>query len=204
MSNPFRALERETMKLIKQDGTQIDALRTAGIQKGQVVFFRVDIDFEEGDILERQLPHGRTERYLVEDARYEAGLQAIPAHYVLAVSNLAKPKPITAPRSITYNLYGPNSRVNNQSTDHSHNVVGIDPTDLFKKVEEALSGTVADEAELGELKRQLTEMRAAQGQPTFTTTYVRFMELAADHMTVLAPFLPALAQLLVLSNGGRA
>lgn len=190
------------MKLIKRDGAVIDGLRTVGIQKGEVTFFREDVDFEEGDTLERQLPHGKTEIYVIEDVHYAAKLHAIPAHYTLAVSNVAKPKPVPAPRAVTYNLYGPNSRVNNHSTDHSHNVVGIDPGDLFKKVEEALAGAVAELHELEGLKQQLAEMRANQGKPTFAATYVRFMEIAADHMTVLTPFLPALAQLLVMTGSG--
>ncbi|BDP41021.1 hypothetical protein DAETH_09900 [Deinococcus aetherius] len=201
MINPFAEFERESLKLLKQDGTVVEGLRTTGISKGKVIFFREDVDFQEGDMLERRLPSGRVETFQIDDVEYVAALDVVPGHYTLRITNVAKPKSTPMPYSVTYNLHGSNTRVNIHSTDYSHNVVGIDPADLFKKVEEALVGVVSDAAELGELKQQLADMRAAQGQPTFTTTYVKFMEIAADHMTVLAPFLPALAQLLVLSSG---
>lgn len=196
MENPFADLERDIFRLSKSDGTKIENLRSTGINKGEVLFFRQDVDFEEGDLLERQLPHGKIETYLVEDVRYTPGLEVIPPSYTLTLSNVAKPKKEPVPRTVTYNLYGTNSRVNNHSTDQSRNVVGIEPADLFRKIEEALNNVTAGNEDLQALQREVAEMKATQGQPTFVTHYIRFMSLAADHLTVFIPFLPALAQML--------
>ena len=40
-------------------------------------------------------------------------------------------------------------------------------------------------------------MQAAAGTRSFVDRYKEFITLAADHVTVFAPFLPALTQLLV-------
>jgi hypothetical protein len=46
------------------------------------------------------------------------------------------------------------------------------------------------------LMTDVEEMKATQGSPGFLARYQAFMQDAANHMTVVAPFLPALAQLL--------
>lgn len=202
MANPFAVTERETLKLIKQDGSEIDGLRTSGISKGKVTFFRDDIDPEEGDMLERVLPNGRVELYQIDDVQFRAALNPIPGHYVLQVSNTAKPKPQLAPTSVTYNLHGNNNRVNIHSNDHSHNSVGIEPSDLFTRIDETLAASVSNAEQLASLRATLADMQAQQGQPSFAEYYVRFMGLAADHLGVLTPFLPALAQLITMVRPG--
>jgi len=200
MENPFADLERDIFRLVKQGGSRVENLRSTGVHEGQVVFFRTDIDFEKGDTLERDLPHGRMERYLVEGVRYSSGFEDVPPHYALSVHEAARPRTEPAPRTVTYNLYGANSRVNNQSTDQSHNVAVIEPADLFKKIEEALSSIATGNEEMQALRREVSEMNAMQGQPGFVSHYIRFMSLAADHLTVFLPFLPALAQMLANSK----
>jgi hypothetical protein len=43
---------------------------------------------------------------------------------------------------------------------------------------------------------RLDALKAAEGKPTFGERYREFVASAADHMTLLAPFLPALTALL--------
>jgi len=43
---------------------------------------------------------------------------------------------------------------------------------------------------------RIDKLEQAQGTPGFLASYQAFMTAAANHMTVLAPFLPALAHLL--------
>jgi len=100
MENPFADLERDIFRLLKQDGSRIKNLRTTGFHEGQVIFFQTDIDFEEGDTLERDLPHGRMERYLAEGIRYSSGIEDVPPHYVLSVREAEKPRTEPAPRTV--------------------------------------------------------------------------------------------------------
>jgi len=200
MSNPYKALERETYRLVRGDETLHLDLRSQGVKSSIVKFYRQDVDFTVGDVLKRDLPHGKTENWRIDGVEFKSPFHAIPAHYVLTVSNAANPKAVPAPRSVTNNLYGANSRVNNHSIDRSHNTVQIDSADLLTKVEAALAQAVTSQQELQDLQHQLAQMRATRGQPGFVQRYVDFISMAADHLTVLTPFLPALAQLLVAAR----
>ena len=48
-----------------------------------------------------------------------------------------------------------------------------------------------------ELLRRIDDMQAAIGSPGFAGRYKEFVAVAADHLTLLAPFLPALTQMLI-------
>lgn len=88
---------------------------------------------------------------------------------------------------------GDNARVNIGSTDNSTNTVNQGA--LFSDVVAAIERGVPGEhgAVLIEAAR---EMERTQGTPDFAGAYQRFVGLAADHMTLLIPFLPALTALL--------
>lgn len=195
MSNPFQILERETYRLCKADGTVVEDLRTSGVKQGKIKFYRSDVNFEAGDHLERDLPHNKTETLLIEDAEFKSEFDPIPAHYVLTVHNVAKQKAAAAPSSVTYNLYGTNSRVNHHSTDLSSNVVNLQPEEVFRKLDELLSATVEDRRRLSELRALVQEMSDRRDQRSFLQSYSNFMSLAADHLGVLLPLLPVLAQI---------
>jgi hypothetical protein len=65
-------------------------------------------------------------------------------------------------------------------------------SDLVKVIREQVEGT--------ELRDQLTatvqQMEQTRGTPEFTSTFQSFMALAANCMTIVLPFIPALTQLL--------
>ncbi|MEQ7872525.1 hypothetical protein ABDK56_00750 [Sphingomonas sp. ASV193] len=67
---------------------------------------------------------------------------------------------------------------------------------LLSNLTSTIQSEIADgetQAALLELVRELSETK---GTPGFLNAYQRFMTAAANHVTVLAPFLPALAQML--------
>lgn len=94
----------------------------------------------------------------------------------------------------TGDLSGQGARLNQGSSDHSVNTV-VGESQLFAEIEDALAG-VKDQAARETLVALTREMKAAQGKPGFVATYQKFVTAAADHMTVLTPFLPALTALL--------
>jgi len=47
-----------------------------------------------------------------------------------------------------------------------------------------------------EILSRLDALEQAQGTPSFVTRYTEFIAAAANHMTLIAPFIPALTQLL--------
>lgn len=97
--------------------------------------------------------------------------------------------------SHTIHVSGPNARVNLHSTDHSTNTV-VSNTSVFNQLHEAVDTGVLDEGERVRLKALIAEMEAAKDQKSFTARYQAFIASAANHMTVIAPMLPALTQLL--------
>jgi hypothetical protein len=98
--------------------------------------------------------------------------------------------------NIIYNLQGAQSRVNIQSNDLSTNVSSVTEPELFSKIRSELSQGIRDEEALREVLTKLDELEAAKGSKNFLSKYQDFINAAAAHMTILAPFLPALTQML--------
>jgi hypothetical protein len=55
---------------------------------------------------------------------------------------------------------------------------------------------IENEDERTQILNSLDEMEAAKGTGGFTQKYQNFIATAANHMSVLAPFIPALTQML--------
>lgn len=99
------------------------------------------------------------------------------------------------PASITNEVSGVNPRVYINSSDHSVNKVSVQASEVFDQLRGVLAD-VEDVQEREALSGSIDDMEAAHGSPDFLTRYQTFVSLAADHATVFAPFLPALANLL--------
>jgi hypothetical protein len=97
---------------------------------------------------------------------------------------------------VVYNLNGPNARVNIQSMDSSTNVVNVESAALFDKLRNAIKESVKDADDISRLSEKVEAMQAAAGTKSFARTYQEFVSVAADHLTLFLPFLPALTQLL--------
>ena len=90
----------------------------------------------------------------------------------------------------------PQSHVNIDSEDYSISISSGNAASLFDEIRDLLRESVEDSAELETLLGKVDAMEGSQEITTFRKSYVDFMSAAADHMTVLAPLLPALAALL--------
>lgn len=121
---PFSSLMRDTVSILKTTGEKIENIK-ASVQKQKTFIQRSDILIETGDLIQRTMSNGATETYEVIDPGFHEGLGGIPAGYQIVHKNLGLPETEKAIQSITYNLSGYNSRVNNKSTDNSTNVVNI-------------------------------------------------------------------------------
>lgn len=88
---------------------------------------------------------------------------------------------------------GTNARANLGSSDSSSNAVtsGNVLVDLENEIRKKIAGPSKDE-----LLLLISEMRENQKSNGFVSVYQKFMAAAANHMTVIAPFLPALSGLL--------
>lgn len=75
---------RESVKLFKQD-TGITENIKAAFFPSKILIDDVSLQIVEGDVIERHLPSGILERYIITDCLFCAGMGSIPSHYQLTV-----------------------------------------------------------------------------------------------------------------------
>ncbi len=73
------------------------------------------------------MSNGAEETYQVIDPGFHESFHGISAHYQMEVRKLGIPEANKAVQSITYNVTGPNARINQNSVDNSANVIFINP-----------------------------------------------------------------------------
>lgn len=147
---------------------------------------------EPGDELRRRLPNGKEETFDVVDPVFFEKMHGIPGHYQVAV----RKKGVMPPGqggNYTISVSGANSRVNIGSADHSNNF-SVD-RDTFVKIREAVATAVADSDDRTRLDQAISAMEHATDKGTLAAAYQKFITSAANHMAVVAPFLPALGQM---------
>jgi hypothetical protein len=114
---------------------------------------------------------------------YKAHLQAM---------NEQKPLP---PINITYNVTGSNARININTIDSSVNIINTEVAELFNQLRECLN-KIVDDIAWENIRNSIDAMESAHGSNDFVARYKEFISLVADHMTIFAPLLPLLSNLL--------
>jgi len=180
------------LTLVKPDGRTYKNI-TACVGSTSILIEDASLPIEVGDVLRRRLPSGIDEQLIVDDPRYCGEFGGLSAHYQVRYHRSGTAAPAG---KVTYNVTGTNARVNVSSHDHSINIACTDTPTVFADVLKALQEHASSQLELKEVINALKEMEQAHGTPNFTERYGAFMIQAAAHMTVIAPFLPALAALL--------
>ena len=185
----------ESLKIIKQDGSEINnAIGLFHIEKKKVTIEDMTIDIEEGDTIVRDLPNGKQERFTILDTGFMRGMGGhIPDHYNVSIERVSKFPKANAHGSGYITVVNEGGRVNINSTDNSMNIqVSNDTERLFEELTTALNG-VADDS----LLESVSELKQSVGTGEYAKKYNRFIQNAANHMTIVAPFLPAISALLV-------
>jgi hypothetical protein len=124
------------------------------------------------------------------------------SNYVQILCSKSSPKAKAANTSVppqplvtnVYHLSGPNARVNVQSTDQSVNQV-VTSEQLFETLRETIQSGIPKQQQ-PEILARLDALERAQNDKSFGVRYTEFITAAANHMTILAPFIPALSELL--------
>ena len=96
----------------------------------------------------------------------------------------------------TYNISTVNGKVNVNSEDHSTNVSIKVEGNIFADIVEAIKSAEIEGKEKENLLYKVSELEKSIGGDSFIPKYKAFLQAAANHMTILAPFIPALSQLL--------
>ena len=85
---------------------------------------------------------------------------------------------------------GTNARVTIQSNDSSTNISNA--TNIFSEIRSALETDGMSFEKLIEIDTRLAEMQAAKDKSSFAKAYQSFIGVVADHIGIVAPFLPAI------------
>ena len=192
--SPFEQMQKDEVSLIKTDGTRINNIRSH-VSPKKIYISDGSLPIEEGDKILRILPNGLEEYYVVIDRGYFSGASHnYPAHYQVEVRKETNEDDVKI-SSTTYNLTGSNPRVNIHSQDNSVNVL-VNETNVFEELKVAIDNHVSNTDEKTKLLRQVDELKSTKDTTKFTEKYKEFITLASNHMTLIAPFIPALTALL--------
>ena len=195
MSDPFRKLQGDRVRIERPDGSLVTENYPASIQRNKIYLTAGNLSIEPGYEISRKIAGGVVETYVVEDPGFYPGMggrNGIPPNYQMTVRRKDAPQKATG---ATYSVSGPNARMNIGSHDASHNVVYQDAGALFDALLQALQG-ITDEAERGRVIAEAEELRGAVGSPSFAESYRAFIASAADYITILTPFIAPLTALI--------
>jgi hypothetical protein len=191
----LNGLMNERVVLIKKNGERFENL-PANVQRNLIITNDPKIPIEDGDQFERRTPSNVIEVFDIVDAGFIQPFHSMTGHYQSKVRKATARPPSTQAQQIIYNLNGPNARVNIQSSDSSTNVVNVESAALFDKMRSAMQESINNVDKLRHLSERIDAMQDAAGTKSFLDRYQEFISFAADHLTVFAPFLPALSQLI--------
>jgi methionine synthase II (cobalamin-independent) len=171
IDNPFSDLETDTVSILKKDGTKIEDIK-ASVGSNQIGITRNDIVIESDDIVQQNLSNGSVVTYKVIDPGFQEAFHGIPAGYVMKVKKLGLPEAEQAVKNITYNIHGPNARVNYHSIDKSTNIVHLNQTmrDNLAILRKSIDNSSIDDTEkrsahelVDEAERQLSSSKPSKG-----------------------------------------
>jgi RNA 3'-terminal phosphate cyclase len=185
----FDDFPKSECQIVAPDGSIRGSTR-AIFTGGVIVIDDPKIVVLAGDEIRRRLPNGTEEAFDVIDPKFYDRMDGINAHFQVQVRRKgAFPKGTGG--NFTINLSGQNSRINISSHDSSVNyaVTG----NVFGDLSAQIRSRVANEADRLNLLAAVEEMKEQQHSAGFAAAYQKFISISADHIGIVAPFLPALA-----------
>ncbi|MBD3322389.1 MAG: hypothetical protein GF350_14910 [Chitinivibrionales bacterium] len=186
---------KDTVRLQKQDGKEFTEIK-ASVQSKVILIDDVSLPIEPHDKIFRKLPSGVEEVYVVDDPGYQAGIASIKPHYQIKAHREGTQQQKAIPKTITYNISGSNARVNINSQDYSHNITNASTAEIFKEFKDFLVENISEQEERHTLLAKVEDLEKAVGSESFSDRYKDFIMTAANHMAIIAPFIPALTQFL--------
>ena len=148
----FDDMYTDTVSLVKKNsGERTDGIKCS-VQVQQTFIERSDILIETGDLLQRSMSNGGEKTYEVIDPGFYEKSSGMPAHYQISHKKLGLPEAQKAVQNISYNISGPNARINSNSIDNSSNQVIVNSQivgklkELRAEINEKTNGAERSEA----------------------------------------------------------
>lgn len=186
----------DLVTLVKADGTVARENIKAMVQPKTILMVDETLPIEPGDHLLHTLPSGLVADYLVDDPGfYSKNVTGVDSLFQTKVRRGGSSAQQAS--TIINNIQGDNARVNMHSVDNSSNyVLKEEGSAIFGQLKELLAASEIPDAEAQNIRGSIDQMEASQTKEGFLKGYQDFMTHAATHITVFAPLLGALAQLL--------
>ncbi|WP_413992449.1 hypothetical protein ACMDCR_10350 [Labrys okinawensis] len=189
----LHGLVTDRITIIKKDGTLLQENVRASVQARMIFVSDVTLPIELGDHILRQLPSKLSEDYIVTSAHCYPSPPL--AHWEIKYRRSGAP--LAPMQTIINNISGDNARVNINSTDNSVNQYGDRHDKLFTQLIDVVRTSIEKQEEQARLTALIEAMKAADTKDAQFSSYQHFVAGVANHMTVVAPFLPALTNLLL-------
>ncbi len=190
----FERFPTEELKLIKKDGQKTydfiglvsaDSIRTED----------TTLPIEVGDVIERPLPDGNTDKHIVTKRLYIKGNDAyISDTFKILFGDQASSN--VQSNSPYINITSEGNRVYIDSTDNSINIEVSETDELFNQLREVIKQLENSD----ELIKVVTELQNSLGKESSYKNYANFIQVASNHMALIAPFLPAITTLLTKAS----
>jgi hypothetical protein len=152
--------------------------------------------YDPGRAWERN-DRGTSEKWLdvfSDDYVLILGIELKNAAGMAALKRAMKPTVEDRPKETqvnqTFNVHGPNARVNIDSVDNSTNIVNQGMP--FSEIRKAIESGVADAVERATILEKLADLEMAPHRESGSKRYQAFIASAHHHMALLGPYLPAL------------
>lgn len=191
----IKNMMKEELSFLKADGSgQVDGIK--GLVTGnKLITFDTSLPVQPNDRFLRNLPSGLVEEYIVENPRFQQALTGMEAHFQVDIRR--SDAPVASAQTVINNINGDNARINMNSVDNSHNVsITNSETAVFQQLRDALIGAELEDSESTQILAAIEAMEASKDTPAFKEKYQSFMAAAANHVSVFAPMLAALASFL--------
>jgi hypothetical protein len=178
----------ESVTLLKKNGQRVPGIKAA--VRAKMIFIPDDaVLIEEGDRFTRRTPDGTEERFLVRERGFCPKTGLLPAHYQVKVEQEsgAFPNPSTGPASTFPGAAGHAAAAGQLGR--------MAPKDLFQEVRKVIISNLTKD-DYPRWIKAVDEMEKSLETPLYVHAYRRFIALAADRITLIAPYIPPLSSLL--------
>ena len=192
----MRQFMTDTVTIINRNG-RTEGIR-ASVQKKKIFIDDVSIPIEAGDTIERTLKNGLTESLEVTDSHQHSGMGGISDFYEIEFERQGSRarRPHHGAVSVTV-TDSQQPHINVNSTDRSTSVIYGQDQRIFDEIRGLLQEAVRDPEELDQILLSVENMERKSRIPReFSGAYKEFISVAANHLSILAPLLPSLTNLL--------
>ena len=192
----MRSLMKDTVTVKQKDGNRRENVR-ALVDSKRIFINDVTIPLSIGDSIARMLPSGQEEKFIVTDFHLYRGGRAIPDYYEISYEREELRQHHPQPPSVSVHMASsPQARVTLNAADQSINVINNQSEATFEQLRALIAESITDVGTRDLLLKKVDEMESSRESGAFMTSYKEFISAAADHITILAPFLPMLSAML--------